>query len=52
MAMNRMTIMKWPGRGRRISVPDLRFMHSSQWKNNQSKEGRSPGRDLDPPSSL
>jgi len=52
MVMYRMTVMNWQGRGRSMSIPDLRFIHSPQWTNAQSEEGRFPVRDLDPPSSL
>jgi hypothetical protein len=52
MAMNRMTVMNWQGRGKRMSILDLRFIYSPQWTNTQSEEGRFSGRDLDSPSSL
>lgn len=52
MAMNRMAVMNWQGQGRRMSIPDMRFMHSPQWTNTHSEDGRFPGRDLDPPPSL
>lgn len=52
MAMNRMTVVNWQDRGRRIPTLDLRFMHSPQLMNTQSEEGRFQGRYLDPPSSL